>query len=730
MPTYIGTVTHEVFIGPNYRGQYTGFYYHNPVVISGSVNLGSGNSLNGGFAVNSVLAGAGLTNNGLIHGLNDTAAYYNGGTGVALLGSGSTLQNNGTIDGGSGGLYGVGGWAVEMYGGTLTNAHNISGGSGSNPNSSGGVGVSLDGGALINVSNSGGTTGGITGGRGYGYQYGNSARSYAGNGVIGTNATVENGNATISGTIKGGSGESGADGGVGLWLNGGSAMNSNGGSGSSIIGGTGFSGGGSGGIGVYLAGGATFINEATVAGGGSVGATGGEGVYAAHSSVINAVAGYISGGYSGTGASAAGVILGKYGQLTNGPFATIRSETGSGVGGVGVDLSGFGATAANTGIIKGGNATGTSAAGAGVDVTAGTALSNITLIAPYGAGNYSGRIYGGTSVSGPGGVGVYLNGGTLTTSGLIEGGRQNGVYADAVQFGPTTGSVMFLESGASFKGDITGFRIGDTIDITNVPFNTFEANGDLTFDATGLLITTSNDGTLQFTSSYAGETVQVTSDGSNPALGGTKITVACFLRGTRIRCEHGEVEIERLRIGDQVLTKSGQLRAIRWIGRRSYAAAVAAGAREVLPVLIRRGALGDGLPRRDLWVSPEHALWIDGLLIPAGALINGDSILQDESIAAVTYYHLEFDSHDVIYAEGAAAESFVDDESRLMFDNVAEYWSLYPQGPPQAARFCAPRVEEGPELECIRRGLPVRASVPLVTPWIPDRTEEPVSTLL
>jgi len=157
--------------------------------------------------------------------------------------------------------------------------------------------------------------------------------------------------------------------------------------------------------------------------------------------------------------------------------------------------------------------------------------------------------------------------------------------------------------------------------------------------------------------------------------------------------------------GDQICDEGFALRPIRWIGRRWYAASVVAGNRDLLPVRVCAGALGSGLPQRALYLSPEHALLLDGMLVPARDLVNGDSIRQENRSTEVTYFHLEFDSHDAIFAEGTLAESFVDDESRLMFDNAGEYFALYPNARPVAAQFCAPRVEDGEQLERLRRRL-------------------------
>jgi hypothetical protein len=181
--------------------------------------------------------------------------------------------------------------------------------------------------------------------------------------------------------------------------------------------------------------------------------------------------------------------------------------------------------------------------------------------------------------------------------------------------------------------------------------------------------------------------------------------VTCYASGTQIAVRAGERPIETLRIGDLVRTASGALRAIRWIGRRNYSAPFFASNEHVHPIRFRAGALGRGLPRRDLLVSPEHAMLLDGMLVPANRLLNGNTILQEHGMDCVDYVHVELDTHDVLLAEGAPCETFVDDGNRGRFQNAGEYHLLYPGSVPAEAVFCAPRLDSGEMLERLRVSL-------------------------
>jgi Hint domain len=185
----------------------------------------------------------------------------------------------------------------------------------------------------------------------------------------------------------------------------------------------------------------------------------------------------------------------------------------------------------------------------------------------------------------------------------------------------------------------------------------------------------------------------------------------CYCRGTLIRTERGEVPVEDLAIGDLVLTISGHAQPIKWIGRRSYAGRFIADNPEVLPIVLRAGALAPETPARDLWLSPGHALVLDGVLVRAKYLINGMTIQQAHAVDQVDYFHIEFEAHEVILAEGTPAESYVECDNRQGFQNAHEFAALYPEDTRAPFSYRLPRVEAGmPQLAAIRHRLFERAT--------------------
>lgn len=204
----------------------------------------------------------------------------------------------------------------------------------------------------------------------------------------------------------------------------------------------------------------------------------------------------------------------------------------------------------------------------------------------------------------------------------------------------------------------------------------------------------------------------------DPGISGTDLSlsaIACFAKGTRIATTCGAVAVEDLRETDHVLTHAGAARKVRWIGHRRIDLQRHPAAEKVHPIRIRAGALGEGIPARDLRVSPDHAMLLDGLLIPARLLVNGASIVAETDCRAVTYYHVELDRHDILLAEGAAAETYLDTGNRAMFENggqpVRPHADFAGGQRAREALSCAPFTSSPAQVEPVWRALAGRAAL-------------------
>jgi hypothetical protein len=170
----------------------------------------------------------------------------------------------------------------------------------------------------------------------------------------------------------------------------------------------------------------------------------------------------------------------------------------------------------------------------------------------------------------------------------------------------------------------------------------------------------------------------------------------CFLRGTKIRTAEGECKIEDLAIGDLLPTMFGGLRPVQWIGRYPIKKSDPSKpwVKDALPVRIARSALAPEVPHADLYVTAGHCMLIDDVLAPAEMLINGTTITRYEAheYDELEYFHLKLESHGVIYAEGAPAETlFCVNESAV---NFADYLRRYGASTTEGTR-CAPLVHIG-----------------------------------
>jgi hypothetical protein len=152
----------------------------------------------------------------------------------------------------------------------------------------------------------------------------------------------------------------------------------------------------------------------------------------------------------------------------------------------------------------------------------------------------------------------------------------------------------------------------------------------------------------------------------------------CFLKGTRIATPLGDLPVQKLQIGDEVHTHDG-VKPIRWIGYNKFEKSEGnIWDKGVMPIRVARFAIDNRTPRRDLYLSPAHCLYIDGFLIPVVHLINESSITthMPSSVNVIEYYHIEFDAHEVIYAEGIPVESYLPTK-RQNFSNFVEYEQLH-----------------------------------------------------
>ena len=208
---------------------------------------------------------------------------------------------------------------------------------------------------------------------------------------------------------------------------------------------------------------------------------------------------------------------------------------------------------------------------------------------------------------------------------------------------------------------------------------------------------TGSDGTIYVSSMSGGGLKPVyLPSGGGVAEGIAFVSDLCFCAGTKIATPNGEVAVEHLSAGDMVLTASGAVRPIIWVGmgrqlctRGKRTAAT--------PVIVTKNALGPGVPRADLYITRAHSLYVDDVFIPVEFLINHRSIRWDDRALEVTIYHIELETHDVLIANGAPAESYRDDGNRWLFHNANSGWGLPPQEP------CAPVLTGGPIVDAAWR---------------------------
>lgn len=256
-------------------------------------------------------------------------------------------------------------------------------------------------------------------------------------------------------------------------------------------------------------------------------------------------------------------------------------------------------------------------------------------------------------------------------------------YQPTITFDDATGTLDLSglnNETHNFYGQVSGFQAGDQIKIASggIGPESYTAS----FDGTCTTLTfvdgdVTVDGIVKLVGDYTGAHFVINDNGVIDTITTDAI---CFMAGTLIRTPEGMVAVETLKRGDLVVTSDGHVKPVSWLGLQAICSRFADPLR-VWPIRIKAGALGESVPSRDLLLSPDHAILVDGALIQAGALVNSTSILRETNVPdRFTYYHVELEDHSLILAENTPAETFVDNVDRLNFDNWAEHQALYPNG--------------------------------------------------
>lgn len=272
---------------------------------------------------------------------------------------------------------------------------------------------------------------------------------------------------------------------------------------------------------------------------------------------------------------------------------------------------------------------------------------------------------------------------SFSSAQIYDFATNNGSYNDEAAYGTQSGTLTNNLAGTTFS---VGESIYLSTDLVN-PIGTF-AGSFLTQDNLGNPITLfmidngaggTNNKFLTFSPNIAAETVYVASFTTSDPEFSAAAAEECFAPGTLIATPRGEVAVETLTIGDDILTADGRTVAVKWMGivTRDTRFGVA---EKMRPVRISKDALGAGLPHSDLTVTADHAIRLHGLMVNAGVMVNDTTITfvpHAELPTQKVFYHVETEQHDVILANGLPAETFIDYRGRKNFDNYAEYLSLY-----------------------------------------------------
>ncbi len=309
---------------------------------------------------------------------------------------------------------------------------------------------------------------------------------------------------------------------------------------------------------------------------------------------------------------------------------------------------------------------------------------------------------GGANVSGFGRIVVGNGAGVLAGTGAVSasGGMLDITGAGSQSFTINAGATLKLDNG--FAGATTptvnftagapetlilggGVVLSNTININNWQVgDAIELQAGLIANSASLVgtmltvnVSGSTSGAITFSNVTAAQGSPVFTTPTDGTTGLSTITLACFAAGTRIRTARGQMPVEQLLEEDILVTASGAQEPVIWIGRTPVNCAAHPDPESVWPVRVSAGAFGPGMPVRDLFLSPDHAVFVNDVLVPVKYLIDGTFIAQVKR-DRVTYFHVELREHDVILAEDLPVESYLDAGDRTNFENAGGVVRLHP----------------------------------------------------
>ncbi len=212
-----------------------------------------------------------------------------------------------------------------------------------------------------------------------------------------------------------------------------------------------------------------------------------------------------------------------------------------------------------------------------------------------------------------------------------------------------------------------------SVQVTNSGGLTENVDFFVTISSSGVLTVTLADGLQIDSATQIGLRITAIGQGNNRDTQDVTVqipagNVPCFVAGTLIEGADGPIAVEDLRVGQLVRTQTNGLAKVLWIGDRKFGAGDLEQCEWLRPICIRKSSFGPGQPSRDLFVSPQHRICLSGwraellfgeekVLVPASFLVDEIKVFRVDDLQPVHYFHFIVDKHEIVFAEGLAAET-------------------------------------------------------------------------